>query len=258
MGLQKGRIMSSDLKQAIGKFLETHVDVWGVASAERFADAPEAHRPARICRNAATVVVFGIAMPQGILSSPDYNLYALHRCYHSTYKRLDEISLALCNYLEARGKWLAVPVPSYAPLVFHKLEPWGMLSLKHAAVNAGLGSFGRSGQTYHPQYGSRLRFGAVITDAKIEADPLLAPDPCPPNCTACAKACPAKAFDINGRFHKMTCLGFAIKHAIYPLTLQSKEGLARIERVVNTAGDNYWIACDECIKVCPLNSDHRQ
>src|SRR3989339_1002413 len=245
--------MSEKLKQSISNFLKPQVAAWGVASVERFAAAPEAHHPARICRGAATVIVFGIALPQGVLRSPDYNLYALHRCYHSTYTRLDEISIALCNYIEAQGKSLAVPVPSYAPMVFHKLEPWGMLSLKHAAVNAGLGSIGRSGQMYHPQYGSLLRLGAVVTDAIIEADPMLAPDPCPPHCTSCAKACPPHALDENGQFKKMTCLGYAIKHALYPLTLQSKEGLERIERVINTAGYNYWLTCDECIKVCPLN-----
>jgi epoxyqueuosine reductase QueG len=29
--------------------------------------------------------------------------------------------------------------------------------------------------------------------------------------------------------------------------------LKNIERVINTAGHNYWIDCDECLKVCPLN-----
>jgi epoxyqueuosine reductase QueG len=67
------------------------------------------------------------------------------------------------------------------------------------------------------------------------------------------KVCPSKAFDENGKFNKMTCLGYSVKHAIYPLALNSEEGLKKIERVINTAGHNYWIDCDECVKVCPLN-----
>jgi len=245
--------MSGDLKHAISEFLAPQAAVCGFAPVDRFSAAPEAHHPASICQDATTVIVFGILMPRGVLRSPKYNLYALHRCYHTAYMRLDEISIALCNYLEGQGKYLAVPVPSYAPMVFHKSEPWGILSLKHAAVNAGLGSLGRSGQMYHPQYGSLLRLGAVVTNAKIDADPLLAPDPCPPGCTACAKACPSGALGENGQFKKMTCLGYSIKHAIYPLTLQTKEGLEKIERVINTAGYNYWVGCNECVKVCPLN-----
>ena len=194
--------MGEILKQAITAFLKPQVTDWGFASVDRFADAPEAHHPKRICRDAETVIVFGIAVPRGMLKSPDYNLYALHRTYHSAYMRIDEISLALCNFIESQGKYLAVPIPSYAPMVFHQFEPWGMMSLKHAAVNAGLGSFGRSGQAYHPQYGALLRLGAVVTDALIDADPLLPPDPCPPTCTACSKACPAKAFDADGKFQQ--------------------------------------------------------
>jgi epoxyqueuosine reductase len=250
--------MKENLKKSISEFLKPQVTAFGFASVDRFSGAPEAHHPGRICRDAATVIVFGITVPQGILRSPDYNLYTLHRSYHSAYMRIDEISLALCNYAESQGKYLAVPIPSYAPMVFHQFEPWGILSLKHAAVNAGMGSFGRSGQVYHPRYGSLLRLGAVVTDAVIDPDPLLPPDPCPPNCSACFRACPAKAFDENGRFSKMTCLGHSIKHAIYPLALQSEAGLKKIERVINTAGHNYWIDCDECIKVCTLNKKKGQ
>lgn len=245
--------MSENLKPSITVFLKPQVTELGFASVDRFAGAPDAHHPRRICKNAETVIVFGITVPRGILKSPDYNLYALHRSYHSAYMRIDEISLALCNYIESLGKLLAVPIPSYAPMVFHQFEPWGILSLKHAAVNAGLGSFGRSGQTYQPKHGALLRLGAVVTDAVIAPDPMLPADPCPPKCTACFKACPSKAFDAEGRFNKMTCLGYAIKHAIYPLALSSEAGLKNIERVINTAGHNYWIGCDECLKVCPLN-----
>ena len=80
-------------------------------------------------------------------------------------------------------------------MVFHGMEPWGILSLKHAAVKAGLGMFGRSGQVYHPRYGSLLRFGAVVTDAELPGDPLLEKDPCPPKCNVCRTSCPAGAFD---------------------------------------------------------------
>ena len=46
---------------------------------------------------------------------------------------------------------------------------------------------------------------------------------------------------------------YTIKHAMYPLAFKDEIGLKHIERVINTAGYNYWLACDECLKVCPLN-----
>ncbi|MFW5958299.1 MAG: hypothetical protein ACOCQ0_04000, partial [Desulfosalsimonas sp.] len=157
--------MDKDLKKSIKDFMKERVSVAGFAPVERFAEAPENNHPARICKDAKTVIVFGIPIPRGILFSPDYDLYGIHRSYHTVYRQLDETGLALCNFIESKGSHTAVPVPSYAPMVFHGAEPWGLLSLKHAAVNAGLGAFGRSGQMYHPEYGSLLRLGAVVTSA---------------------------------------------------------------------------------------------
>ncbi|HDQ03330.1 MAG TPA: epoxyqueuosine reductase [Deltaproteobacteria bacterium] len=246
-------MMSETMKESIIRHLKDSVSAVGFAPVERFVDAPEKHHPSRVCKDAKTVVVFGIQIPRGILESPDYNLYGLHRSYHTVYRKLDEISLNLCNFIEAQGKYSAVMIPSYAPLVFHELEPWGLISLKHAAVRAGLGAFGHSGQMYHPVYGSRLRLAAVVTSAQLSGDPLIEKDPCPPKCSACQKACPANAFSKNGSFKKMTCMAYAIKHAIYPLALKDAEGFKHIERVINTAGHDYWIDCDECLKVCPNN-----
>ncbi len=138
--------MSGDLKHAISEFLAPQAAACGFAPVDRFSAAPEAHHPARICQNAATVIVFGILMPRGVLRSPEYNLYALHRCYHTAYMRLDEISIALCNYLESQGKYLAVPVPSYAPMVFHKSEPWGHPLLKTCHLSPDPANQGRSGK----------------------------------------------------------------------------------------------------------------
>ncbi|MDA8141884.1 MAG: hypothetical protein M0036_24825 [Desulfobacteraceae bacterium] len=245
--------MRNELKTIIARHLEAHVSAVGFAPVERFAEAPEAHHPATVCKDAQTVIVFGIEVPRGVLSSPAYNLYALHRAYHTVYRRLDEISLELCNLIESQGRHSAVMIPSYAPMVFHGAEPWGLISLKHAAVQAGLGAFGRSGQMYHPTFGSRLRLAAVVTDAALPGDALIDADPCPKKCRACLQSCPTGAFTAEGRFEKMKCLGHTIKHAIYPLALKDANSLKHIERVINTAGYDYWLACDECLKVCPEN-----
>lgn len=245
--------MENDLKNSIAKHLQDQVSAIGFAPVERFDGAPENHHPADVCKNAQTVVVFGIEVPRGIFHSPVYNLHALHRSYHTVYRQLDEISLGVCNFIESKGGHKAVMIPSYAPMVFEALEPWGLISLKHAAVLAGLGAFGRSGQMYHPTFGARLRLAAVVTDAPLPGDPVIEEHPCPEKCTACAKSCPAGAFTANGSFEKMKCLQHTIKHAIYPLALKNAEGMKHIERIINTAGHDYWLDCNECVKVCPNN-----
>lgn len=245
--------MTEDLKAGIKEWLEERVDAVGFAPVDRFGDAPEKHHPSRICKDARTVIVLGKTVPHGVLHSPDYDLYFLHRSYHSTYRYLDELGLMLSNRIESQGRHLAVPIPSFAPLVLNGPEPWGILSLKHAAVYAGLGAFGKSGLIYHAIYGSLLRLGAVVTSAELPGDPVVEDDPCPPECDACWKACRAQAFNDEGEFNKLTCQGYTIKHAIYPIALSTEEGLNNIERVINTAGYDYWLACNECLKVCPRN-----
>lgn len=246
--------MDAALKKALIHRLETNVTLVGFAPVDRFDDAPEKHHPADLCKEARTVVVFAVTVPNGVFSSPAYGFHAMHRSYHTIYRRLDELSVDVCNFIESQGtSYRAVPVPSYAPMVFEGMEPWGIVSLKHAAVRAGLGAFGRSGQVFHPSYGSRLRFGAVVTSAELPGDPMMDADPCPPECSACMKACPAKAFDDRGGFKKLVCLGHTIKHAIYPIAFKDEAGLRNIERVINTAGYDYWIACNTCIRACPNN-----
>jgi len=245
--------MSAALKKAIIDHLGKRVSAVAFAPVGRFLNAPDKHHPVNACKDARTVIVFGITVPQGMLRSPDYSLYLLHRTYHTVYVHLDELGLDLCNFIEAQGDYLAVPVPSFAPLVYHDDEPWGIISLKHAAVQAGVGSFGRSGLVYHPEYGSLLRLGAVVTSVKLPGDPLIESDPCPENCNLCHKACPYGAFDAKGTFNKLTCLRHIAKHAIYPIALRDEMGLKHIERVINTAGYNYWLECNECLRVCPNN-----
>lgn len=248
--------MSATLKKAIMEELGSRVTAIGFAPVDRFGDAPERHHPGTACKDAQTVIVFGITVPQGMLRSPEYNLYLLHRTYHTVYVHLDELALEISNFIESQGDYLAVPIPSYAPLLFHEREPWGVISLKHAGARAGLGAFGRSGQMYHPKYGSLLRLGAVVTSAELPGDPVIEKEPCPPKCSACHKTCPSNAFDAEAGFNKMACLGYCIKHAIYPIALRDEQGLKNIERVINTAGYNYWLKCDECLRVCP-NNQHK-
>ncbi len=245
--------MGSSLKQDLVDWLGDRVDEVGFAPVDRFSEAPQAHHPERVVKGARTVVVLGKVVPKGLLTSPDYGLYMLHRTYHSVYMNLDELSLSLANFIEASGPHLAAPIPAFAPLVFHGPEPWGILSLKHAAVAAGLGAFGKSGLCYHPRHGAMLRLAAVVTSAELPGDPLIEERPCPEECGACMKACAGKAFNEEGAFNKLTCLGHTVKHAIYPLALKGPDALSHIERVINTAAYNYWLTCDECLKVCPIH-----
>ncbi len=63
-------------------------------------------------------------------------------------------------------------------------------SHRYGAVAAGLGSFGWSGNVFHPEYGSRVLFDTVITNAPLDSDPMLEKTPCD-GCRICTKVCQA-------------------------------------------------------------------
>lgn len=245
-------------QHGVRDFLGTRVTRVGFAPVDRFEGAPEEHHPAYVLDGAATVIVLAVAVPKGILHSKGRSLYSLHRAYHTVYPLLDEIGLSLANHIEEQTGHLATTVPSYAPLTYREgIEPWGVLSLKHAAVRAGLGAFGKNGLVHNPDFGTMLRLGAVVTTAPFEGSEMLGDDPCPPGCKLCHKACPSQAIGPEGEFAKLTCLGHTIKHAIYPLAIRSKEDMRHLERITNTAGYNYWLTCHVCLSSCPNNRPKR-
>jgi hypothetical protein len=61
--------MAVELKETIINHLGKNVSAVGFAPVDRFNNAPEMHHPANACRDARTVIVFGITVPQGMLRS---------------------------------------------------------------------------------------------------------------------------------------------------------------------------------------------
>jgi len=72
------------------------------------------------------------------------------------------------------------------------------VSLRHAAVAAGLGVFGRHNRVIHPRLGPRVLFMAVLTDLELPSDPPITEELCT-NCNICVESCPASALDVEGQ-----------------------------------------------------------
>ena len=76
-------------------------------------------------------------------------------------------------------------------------------SFRHAAVAAGLATFGASNLALHPVFGPRLRFNVVITDTELDhydvplTEPVCRYDK---GCRACIDTCPHGVFGEVGRF----------------------------------------------------------
>ena len=128
--------------------------------------------------------------------------------------RLDVMEFArhcnfeLARYIERQCNARAMSIPLSYPLDMNPATTGGMvgdISLRHAAVAAGLGSFGRHNLVIHPRLGSRIVFCGILTDLALLPDPPSAEDLCT-KCDACVRACPAGALEQEGRTDVYKCI----------------------------------------------------
>ncbi|MGE5405745.1 MAG: epoxyqueuosine reductase, partial [Candidatus Saccharibacteria bacterium] len=117
------------------------------------------------------------------------------------------VSYKLTRFLEMECGATAMSVPLSYPM---EMSPKTMgvvadVSLRHAAVAAGLGSFGRNNLVLHPKFGSRVLFGAILTDLDLSSDPPIVEDICT-DCGICVESCPGGALDVEGQTDPAKCL----------------------------------------------------
>ncbi|MBN1918303.1 MAG: epoxyqueuosine reductase [Verrucomicrobia bacterium] len=151
-------------------------------------------------------------------------LYAYH--YRVVNAQLDRIALELTAALQTRG-YEALPLPSSQVVDWDTQR--GQASHKWVALFAGLGFFGLNNLIVHPEFGARLRYVTVYTDAPLPAARPIE-EACG-ECRACVAACPCGAIgDTVDHFNLDRCC----------------EQLNLFKR---TAGVGHHI-CGLCIKAC--------
>lgn len=186
--------MKNEIKEL---FLHLGSDLCGIASIDRFDNAPEGFHPKDIYDECKSVIVFAKAVPKGITK---VNPRIIYQHFNSIGPiELDRIAYEAAIRIERDFHGVAVPIPADGPYEYwdeEELEGRGILSMKHAAVNAGLGTLGKNTILLNSQYGSMLNIGAVLTNLDIQPDPL-AEEICIKNCRLCLDSCPAKALDGN-------------------------------------------------------------
>jgi epoxyqueuosine reductase len=157
--------------------LANNLDYAGVASAELLVNEPEKHKPTDYLPGALSVVSFGIKLGLGAQLSnelaheggPRHTIfsYLWHGYNLPSWQFLDRTALKVTRLLEREG-YIAVPVMSASTFdVQGNLMEFSNL---RAAVAAGLGDLGWSGEVLTPEHGPRVRFGSVITTADLVPD----------------------------------------------------------------------------------------
>lgn len=184
--------MKEKLREII---LAMGADVCGFANIDRFTDAPPGFNPKDIFPTCKSAAVFAIALPKGLYAVDPRIIYGHFN--DAICPELDMIAFKVAKEIERIWGGSAVPLPCDGPYEYwdaEKLEGRGLISMKHAAVRAGLGTLGKNTLLMNFDYGNRLIIGAVLTELDIESDSL-ASSLCIDSCSLCIKNCPSSALD---------------------------------------------------------------
>ncbi len=255
--------MDQALENKIKKYFRSQdIPVIGAARAEDLNQkAPLGFRPEDMLKGAKTVLVLGKPLPLAVfLTEPHFKNLFYVRSFDAYYGIMDAAANTACLMMEEKGH-LSLPLPSYSPIRFHDGEPRGVMSLKHAAAEAGLGKMGKNTLLIHPKYGNILRFGGLVTTMEWPWDgPGNFKALCPDNCRLCEKACPVGALN-DGSIDKTLCMGNCVKHVMMPsprllpgmkrFLSKSRRATRLMELFTYNMFGKYGIDCVACLKACP-------
>lgn len=208
--------------------LSLGADLCGIASMDRFRDAPKGFHPLDVMPSCRSVISFGCRFPIGTLRCNSPIPYT--RVRNSITPKMDAIALDFCIEMERRGV-VCVPIPTNESVWDGNTGRWrSVVSQKHAAQAAGLGTIGRHSLLITPEFGSMIWLGAVLCEQE------LVPDELKENicnaCNLCVEVCPVGALD-EYELKQQVCWDHAFG---------DDENLQA-----------WTISCHKCRDICPFN-----
>ena len=220
------KTMTAEQFKEMAKALDT--DLCGIASVDRFEEAPEGFRPQNIFSETKSVIVLAKRFPEGVFSSksPVPYTFACEVILREVFRITCEFALKLQD-----AGITAVPIPSepYEYWDSDAKEGKGILSLRHAGYLAGLGVLGKNMLLTNDIYGNRITLGALLVDTALKGDPIAQYAFCSDDCRLCVEKCPGKA------------LGGA----------SVVQKLCREKSQLTTAKGYALYTCNVCRSICP-------
>ena len=249
----------------------------GIADAGKLLVACPPRPATDLMPSAKSVIVMAVPHSLGAVYAPDLKLWTRNKM--QTSRLLDKVAEKVGRYLE-HGGFLSLPISADKPVEIHKRNPetgreldhtkvLGQLSLKHAAMSAGLGSIGRSNLLITERFGPHVRLCAIITELPLEPDVPKGYDLCPDGCRRCELACPVGALR-NGTYHVDPCFHYWTwgfnqvppkKLGEWPAYIKmllahnrQRDFMVEFGQTMITDVDN----CIACMKACPMGSEWKR
>ena len=263
------------------KVRELGANLVGIADGQIMNDNPpdpaDPRRPSDITdHDAGRVIVIAKRLNTGTTRIKRWD--ERHKYYNDelTTTTLEEIALETVFWLENKGYPALIVPPSH-------VDPWRyqgnpdehmkpLLSLEHAAVEAGLGTLGLNRQLLTPEYGPRVMLAGVLSSLDVAADARQEDALClGPECGRCLSACPG---DVVQHWDRdwMACDRYRSPHGFPQLTefvesiIGEPDNMKKQEMLRSEDGFNIWqsilrgsgvvTGCRRCQDVCPVGEDY--
>jgi epoxyqueuosine reductase QueG len=257
------------------------VDLVGIADGAALeANPPDPTQPQRPSDvtdlDGGRVIVLAKRYSHGVTRIRAWN--DRHKYYNDelALSLLEEASLELVYWLEDKGYPAIIVPPTH-------VDPWRydgdpsahqrtLLSLPHAAVEAGLGTLGLNLQLLTPEFGPRVILTAVLCSVEVACDRRLEQALCRgPSCGRCLKTCPG---DTVGHWTRdwPACDRFRSPHGFAHLAehlgaiIAEPDPARQRAKIVSEDSFDLWqsilrgagaiTGCRRCQDVCPIGADY--
>lgn len=192
------------MKEKIKKFaLSLGVDDVGIANIADY-NSPRSPKIETMFPTAKSMVVMAVREMSHI-ESENPQIAMNGRLDIMEYARTVTYQMARFLEKECGAKAMSVPLSYPMEMNTRTMGVVADVSLRHAAIAAGLGVFGRHNLVIHPKLGSRILFCAVLMDLDLPSDSAITEDLCT-QCGICVDECPAHALDQEGITDPGKCL----------------------------------------------------
>ncbi len=278
VGIFKRPLTADDIK---ARARELGADLVGIADGAVLdanpPDPADPRRPSDVTElDSGRVIVLAKRLSSGVTRITEWG--DRHKYYNDelALTALEETSLELVYWLEDAGYPAVIVPPTHTDPWRYEGNPRAhqgtLLSLPHAAVEAGLGTLGLNLQILTPEYGPRVLLTAVLCSVDVACDAPMAEALCRgPACGRCLQACPGDTVQQWGRDWERcdeyrSPYGFAkltdhIESIVAAPDAAARKALLRSEPSFNLwqsilRGAGVITGCRRCADVCPVGADY--